>query len=127
MASFAFSKSERLFAQNAGWRTFDLTTLVEVLRPSGTTHVWLPAALISGTPFVAWYSAEPRPPFSRAVVQQYRSVLESAGLAPASINLRLSAIRKLAEEAAENGWLDRSVAQGIGYRCEKQADQDLIA
>jgi integrase len=30
------------------------------------------------------------------------------------INLRLSAIRKLAAEAAENGLLDRSVAQGIG-------------
>ena len=63
--------------------------------------------------FVAWYSAEARPPFSRAVVQQYRSVLESAGLSPASINLRLSAIRKLAAEAAENGLLDRSVVQGI--------------
>ena len=37
--------------------------------------------------FVAWYSAESRPPFSRATVQQYRSVLESAGLAPTSINL----------------------------------------
>ena len=32
---------------------------------------------------------------------------------PASINLRLSAIRKLATEAAENDLLDRSVAQGI--------------
>jgi site-specific recombinase XerD len=63
--------------------------------------------------FIAWYSAEARPPFSRAVVQQYRSLLEAAGLAPASINLRLSAIRKLAAEAAENGLLDRGVAQGI--------------
>src|SRR5499427_6941352 len=63
--------------------------------------------------FLAWYSAEARPPLSRAIVQQYRSVLESAGLAPASINQRLSAIRKLAAEAAENGLLDRSVAQGI--------------
>jgi len=63
--------------------------------------------------FVAWYSAEARPPFSRAVVQQYRSVLESADLAQAAINLRLSAIRKLAKEAAENGLLDRSAAQGI--------------
>jgi hypothetical protein len=61
--------------------------------------------------FVARHSAEPRPPFSKAMVQQYRSVLESAGLAPASINLRLSAIRKLAAEAAENGLLDRGVAQ----------------
>src|SRR5215467_1492523 len=65
--------------------------------------------------FLAWYSAEARPPLSRAIVQQYRTVLESAGLAPASINLRLSAIRKLATEAAENGLLDRSVAQGIVY------------
>jgi hypothetical protein len=63
--------------------------------------------------FVVWYSAEPRPVFSRAVVQHYRSVVESAGLAPASINVRLSAIHKLAEEAAENGLLDRGVAQGI--------------
>ena len=63
--------------------------------------------------FLAWYSAEARPPLSRAIVQQYKSVLESASLAPASINLRLSAIRKLAAEAAENGLLDRSVVQGI--------------
>ena len=63
--------------------------------------------------FLAWYSAEARPPLSRAIVQQYRSVLESTGLAPPSINLQLSAIRKLATEAAENDLLDRSVAQGI--------------
>ena len=50
--------------------------------------------------FLAWYSAEARPPLSRATVRQYRSVLESAGLAPPSINLRLSAIRKLVTEAA---------------------------
>ena len=58
--------------------------------------------------FLAWYSAEARPPLSRAIVQQYRTVLESASLVPASINLRLSAIRKLAAEAAEKGLLDRS-------------------
>jgi len=63
--------------------------------------------------FLAWYVAEPRPALSRAVVQQYRSVLEASDLAPASVNLRLSAIRKLASEAAENGLLDRNVAQGI--------------
>ena len=63
--------------------------------------------------FIAWYAAEPRPALSRAVVQQYRSVLEGSGLAPASVNVRLSAIRKLATEAAENGLLDRPIAQGI--------------
>jgi hypothetical protein len=63
--------------------------------------------------FLAWYSAEARPPISRAVVQQYRSALESAGLASPTINLRMSAIRKLAAKAAENGLLDRSLARGI--------------
>lgn len=63
--------------------------------------------------FLAWYRAEPRPALSRAVVQQYRTVLEGSGLRPASVNVRLSAIRKLAGEAAENGLLDRNVAQAI--------------
>jgi hypothetical protein len=42
-------------------------------------------------------------------------------LAPASINLRLSAIRKLATEAAENGLLDRSVAPAFSFNkgCRK--------
>jgi len=65
------------------------------------------------TDFVGWYGAEPRPPLGRATVQQYRAGLEASGLAASSINLRLCAIRKLVAEAAENGWLDRSVAQGI--------------
>jgi transglutaminase-like putative cysteine protease len=53
-ASLAFAKAERLFARGTTidhWRTFDVTTRVEVLKPSGTTRIWLPAALISETPF----------------------------------------------------------------------------
>ena len=50
-AYFAFSKPERLSAQTAGWRTFEVTTRVEVLKPSGTTHVWLPTALVTDTPY----------------------------------------------------------------------------
>jgi transglutaminase-like putative cysteine protease len=45
---------DRLFAEllpAGGWRTFDLTTRVEVLKPSGVTRVWLPAALTRDTPF----------------------------------------------------------------------------
>jgi transglutaminase-like putative cysteine protease len=50
----AFSKPGRLFAKSefpGGWRTFDVTTTVEVLKPSGITRVWVPAALITETPF----------------------------------------------------------------------------
>ena len=51
-ASLAFPKTARLFALGetpAAWRTFEVTTRVEVLKPSGTTLVWLPAALIRDT------------------------------------------------------------------------------
>src|SRR5215813_306553 len=34
-----------------GWRTFEVTTRVEVLKPAGETRVWLPTALIQSTPF----------------------------------------------------------------------------
>jgi hypothetical protein len=53
-ASLAYWNTERLLAQASapeGWRTFEVTTRVEVLKLSGTTQVWLPAALIRRTPF----------------------------------------------------------------------------
>jgi transglutaminase-like putative cysteine protease len=51
-ASLAFSKVD--FSQvraPAGWRTFEVITRVEVLKPSGGTRIWVPAALIRETPF----------------------------------------------------------------------------
>ena len=53
-ASLALPKTARLFADSAtpsGWRTFEVTTHVEVLTPSGATRVWLPAALLGETPY----------------------------------------------------------------------------
>jgi transglutaminase-like putative cysteine protease len=38
-------------AQAANGRTFDVTTRVEILKPSGATRVWLPAALGTRTPY----------------------------------------------------------------------------
>src|SRR5260370_10583964 len=62
---------------------------------------------------MAWYCGEHRLTFNRAVVVRYRSPLESLGLSAATINLRLSAIRRLADEAAESGWLSPELAIGI--------------
>jgi len=60
--------------------------------------------------FLAW-CRERHASFTRAAVLEYRGHLEAAGLAPASINQKLSAIRKLASEAVYAGWLDAAVAQ----------------
>jgi len=63
--------------------------------------------------FLGWHAEQGRPALSKALVQAYKSRLEADGLAPATVNLRLSAIRKLAVEAADNGLLDPVLAQGI--------------
>jgi site-specific recombinase XerD len=53
--------------------------------------------------FFDWWESTGRPPFIRATVQKYHAHLEARSLAPASINQRLSALRKLAREATYNG------------------------
>jgi site-specific recombinase XerD len=63
--------------------------------------------------FLRWYASAPRGGFTKATVNAYRSQLEERGLSSASINIRLSAVRKLATEAADNGLLPPHVAAGI--------------
>src|SRR5277367_1425794 len=63
--------------------------------------------------FIAWCCSEPRLGFNRSVVVRYRSFLEGLSLSAATINLHLSAIRRLADEAAESGWLSPELAIGI--------------
>ena len=63
--------------------------------------------------FLAWHADQERPPLNRALVQAYKVKLQDDGLAPSTINLRLSAIRKLAREAADNGLVDQTLANSI--------------
>ncbi len=63
--------------------------------------------------FMAWCVGQGRPGLSRQTVQAYRAYLQAQGQAPATINLALSAIRKLAREAAYNGLLDTALLAGI--------------
>jgi site-specific recombinase XerD len=63
--------------------------------------------------FIAWYCSEPRLAFSKPVVLRYRLELEGRRLAPATINLRLAAVRRLAYEAADTGLLSPELAASI--------------
>src|SRR5437763_8446755 len=65
------------------------------------------------TDFFRWHKGVGRPQLNKAVVQRYAAELRDAGMAASSINQRLSAIRKLALEAADNGALDPQIAGGI--------------
>jgi len=63
--------------------------------------------------FARWCGETGTAGFTKATVQAYRAALESAGLAASSINVRLSAVKKLAAEAADNGLLGPEVAAAI--------------
>lgn len=63
--------------------------------------------------FFHWHARAGRPALSKAIVQRYAAQLREAGMSSSSVNQRLSAIRKLAGEAADNGLLDAQIAGGI--------------
>src|ERR1700756_5540788 len=63
--------------------------------------------------FFAWFGQEPRPGFTKATVAAWRVALEARGLGAVSINVRITAVRKLAVEAADNGLLAPELANGI--------------
>ena len=54
------------------------------------------------------------PFFSKAAVNGYKAGLEARGLASSTINIRLSAVRRLAAEASDNGLLSSELAGAIG-------------
>lgn len=55
--------------------------------------------------FIDWYCSEPRLAFNKTVVTRYQIALDQKQYAPATINLRLAAVRRLAYEAADCGLL----------------------
>jgi site-specific recombinase XerD len=64
--------------------------------------------------FMTWYVQQGKPGLTKAIVQSYRAELQEKGLSSSTINLRMSAIRKLAQEAADNGMMEQALANGIG-------------
>ena len=63
--------------------------------------------------FIAWHRASEHVAINKAIVQRYVAHMREAGRSPATINQKLSAIRKLAIEAADNGALNGQIANGI--------------
>ena len=63
---------------------------------------------------MTWFRQEPRPEgFCKATVGAWRASLEARGLGSSSIIIRMSAIRKLAAEAADNGLLAPEMRQEL--------------
>jgi site-specific recombinase XerD len=65
--------------------------------------------------FLDWCQSErPTTGFTKATVQRYRAHLVESGLSSSTVNLYMTAIRRLAVEAADNGLMPTELASGIG-------------
>jgi transglutaminase-like putative cysteine protease len=59
-AGLALSRAVPVLADTPSpgeWRTFEVVTQVELLKPNGISHIWLPAPLIRNTPYQKTISA----------------------------------------------------------------------
>ena len=92
-AGFVFPKATGSLSQAApseGWRTFEVKTRVEILKPAGTTRVWLPGALLGKAPFQRTLANE----FSEADSDIYVSALLGSGFVLAVMTLLVLAAAK---------------------------------
>jgi site-specific recombinase XerD len=63
--------------------------------------------------FLDWWTRSDKPPFTKATVNQYKTELLACGYSPSTVNFSLSVVKKLANEASDNGLLDFQTATAI--------------
>jgi site-specific recombinase XerC len=71
------------------------------------------ALVVALDEFLGWFQQAPRPGFTKVTVSAWRVSLDARGLGSSSIIIRMSAIRKMAAEAPDNGLLAPELAAGI--------------
>src|ERR1700738_91618 len=92
----------------ADWRRLKMLVLDSVSSPI-TKRVYN----LGLDEFFEWVRRGTRAGFTKATVSAWRVALEARGLGSISINVRITAVRKLAVEAADNGLLAPELAAGI--------------
>jgi len=120
MAAIMPIKGSKLAVMNksADWRRLKALVLNSVSSPI-TKRVYN----LGLDEFFAWYGQEPRPGFTKATVAAWHVALEARGLGAVSINVRITAVRKLAVEAAITGCSGnrrRISRSGVHFTCVRR-------
>jgi integrase/recombinase XerD len=63
--------------------------------------------------FAGWLNANGNPGLNRQTVTAWRQSLVDSGAGSATVNLCLSAVRRMVDEAAALGWLDEAIAASV--------------
>jgi transglutaminase-like putative cysteine protease len=104
-ASLGFPKAGRPLSEGATsgrWRTFEVKTRVEIPNSSGVVRVWLPAALISSTPYQRTLSNEFRAEGGAAGIVQVR--VGSLGIIAAEFPAGVKPVLTLTSRVATNNY-----------------------
>ena len=114
-AAVAFPETIRVFSRTAApdtWRTFEVTTSVQVLNPSGVTRIWLPAALVSPTPFQKTLANEFKAEGGRA--KMVESKADSLGIIAAEFPAGVTPILSVTSRIATRNYaVDFSAASHV--------------
>lgn len=89
------------------------TSIIQMVLDSLTSEHSKRAYKKALTDFMDWYIHQGKKELNKATVQEYKTILQQSNLSGSTINLRMSAIRKLAQEATDNNLLEQSLANGI--------------
>jgi transglutaminase-like putative cysteine protease len=124
-AGIGFAGVKGLLARTAtegSWRTFDVITHVEILKPSGATRIWLPTGLTVETPYQKTLSNDFKVPGGTArLVESKRDGLgivaaEFPAEAPASMTLTTRlATRNCAADFAATGKAPKAQGAELEY------------
>jgi len=121
----------RLGDAGSGFRRIEALVLDAVQSPA--TRTMYAKALAD---FFRWWEERGWPAFSRETVQAHRAALQARSYSASTVNQRLAAIKKLAREAAANGFLTAEAAASIqaingakqgGHRVGKWLEPDQAA
>ena len=63
--------------------------------------------------FLDWYQEQRKVRLDKSCVLEYRVYLLDQGIAPSTVNLRISAVRVFVNELIDNGYLDPNIGAGV--------------
>jgi transglutaminase-like putative cysteine protease len=114
-AGVAAAGARTLFAQSGSeWRTFEVTTRVEVLKPSGFTHIWVPAALTTSTPYQKTLTNTFRCDGGSATMVE--SQMDGLGIVSADFPAGTRPLLTVVSRVATKDWAVNFSAPGAGGR-----------
>ena len=126
-AGFTFPTSKDLPAHPAAydnWRTFEVTTHVQILKPVGITRIWVPTTLIQETPFQKTIASSVQCPQGR--VRTFTDPAEALGIVSAEFAPGVTPALTVTSRVATRNWASNIAGSGTGRKRNSSGLNDFL-